>query len=267
MEVFLYHEEGMALVHRLDVHPDPADFPIHFHGDYELYCFVSGKARYAVEGRIWQLVAGTVLLIRPGESHRFLLDGDEPYERYVLNFTADAVPAACRHLLDFFSGAAFEVGTFYAPHAFHGVQPLDLLRTLCRGEAADRETVCALLCGLLAILKSSAVKPTERISNDGIKMVDYVNQHLLDPLPVAAISNAFHMSVAQAERVFKTATGTGIGHYIKTKRLLRAKVLITEGATAERAARRCGFSDYSAFYRLYKKQFGHAPSDKDRATR
>ncbi|MBQ4557590.1 MAG: AraC family transcriptional regulator [Clostridia bacterium] len=61
--------------------------------------------------------------------------------------------------------------------------------------------------------------------------------------------------------MFKDATGTTPQCYINAKRLIFAKEKIKAGMPAGEVASSCGFSDYSSFYRAYKKYFSYAPSD------
>ena len=66
-------------------------------------------------------------------------------------------------------------------------------------------------------------------------------------------------------RQFKEETGYSIHQYILEKRLLAAKGLIREGMSAGAAALECGFQDYSAFARAFKKKMGMAPSEAGNA--
>ena len=49
--------------------------------------------------------------------------------------------------------------------------------------------------------------------------------------------------------------------YITKKRLVLAKELILEGISLYEAADRVGFSDYSNFYRSFKKTMGFSPKE------
>lgn len=48
--------------------------------------------------------------------------------------------------------------------------------------------------------------------------------------------------------------------YITERRLSLARREILLGAKAAVISAQCGFSDYSAFFRAYKKHFGHSPT-------
>ena len=62
-------------------------------------------------------------------------------------------------------------------------------------------------------------------------------------------------------RRFREETGTTIHSYLVGKRLMLARELILGGTAAKEAAARSGFSDYSAFSRAYKKEFGCSPRE------
>ncbi|MDR0377462.1 MAG: helix-turn-helix domain-containing protein [Spirochaetaceae bacterium] len=62
--------------------------------------------------------------------------------------------------------------------------------------------------------------------------------------------------------MFRKETGTTVNQYIRIKRLVLARREIPQGSTAEEAAHKADFNDYSNFYRAYKSFFGITPSDK-----
>ena len=69
--------------HSLD--PEPSDVAIHHHDFYEVYFFLGGKVEYRVEGRIYQLKPGDLLLISPMELHQLIVkESNSAYDRFVL---------------------------------------------------------------------------------------------------------------------------------------------------------------------------------------
>ena len=67
------------------------DFHMHTHDFYEIYCFISGNAKYYVEGNIYNLKSGDILFIKKSEAHTLQLTSDSDYERVIINFNTDAV--------------------------------------------------------------------------------------------------------------------------------------------------------------------------------
>ena len=53
-------------------------------------------------------------------------------------------------------------------------------------------------------------------------------------------------------------TGTTVWDYILTKRLIAAKDMLMNGYRPNIVSEKCGWEDYSAFYRAYKLHFGVA---------
>ena len=60
---------------------------------------------------------------------------------------------------------------------------------------------------------------------------------------------------------FKAVTGGSVYGYINQKRLTSALAMLRKGASASDAAKECGFSDYTVFYRSFKKMYGFSPGE------
>ena len=65
-------------------------------------------------------------------------------------------------------------------------------------------------------------------------------------------------------RRFKQLTGCSVHRYITQKRLLLSADLLRSGVSAQTACARCGFQDYSAFQRAFRRQFGMTPRQLQR---
>lgn len=263
MRLFFHEDEGLSLSYSIDRSPDKFKQKIHVHNSYELYCFVSGDTRYMIEGREVFLEYGTVLVMRPGELHTSILDSETPYERYVLNFRPEVLPAEMREaLLSPFRNRPLGEMNVYRASDFSGVTPREILSLMCRSSENGGMRIRGFLPALLLLLQTSSPHSISVAPSLGAEMVDYVNSHLCDPVTVSMVTERFHMSTSQVSRIFKAATGTTVGQYCLTKRLLKARRRITSGMSAQRAASECGFGCYSSFFRLYKKRFGTVPSSE-----
>lgn len=263
-----YQDAHINFHHSIDEHPDQAAFKMHLHEQLEIYCYVSGDAVYLVEGTVYPLTPGSILLMRPSESHMVKLLSDAPYERYALHFLPDIVHSIDpdgRLLAPFFDHPLGQ-DNLYLPLDFALEQPLAILRNMCHADTAAQKRLAVttrLFLLLEAVQQAHTIKTTQAAAptaeNITQKMLDYVNAHLFEDLSLKALSEHFFLSVSQCSRLFRQATGTTVWDYILTKRLLAAKSSIKKGDSITAAAQTCGFRDYSAFYRAYKKQFGHAP--------
>ena len=92
------------------------------------------------------------------------------------------------------------------------------------------------------------------------RVIRDVNRNLTGQITLESICEKYYISKSQLQRLFKKATGTTFWQYVTVKRLAQARLLLDEGESPTHIYTRCGFSDYSTFYRAYVKLYGHAPN-------
>ena len=73
------------------------------------------------------------------------------------------------------------------------------------------------------------------------------------------LARKFYVSSSTLSHLFKQKMGISIYHYVTQRRLISAKNLISKGMALEQVATRVGFSDYSAFYRVFRQEYGISP--------
>lgn len=262
-----FDSEDLYMRYAVDKDPDDRNFVMHVHDRCEIYYFVSGNAEYLVEGANYQLTPGSILIMRPSESHRVKILGSEKYERYAINFSISVIDNIDpqRRLIKAFFDRPPGRGNLYLPVEFEEEKMRKLFSEIYDG-TDDYEKRLRIFTGLLILLNminkafvnrgSSEYLPPQNISE---KIVSYVNTHLLDELSVPILANHFFLSTSQFNRIFKKATGAAPWEYITIKRLSVAREKIRSGFSAQNASESCGFGDYSAFYRAYMKHFGYPP--------
>ena len=85
--------EILLPTHTIDQYQPPG-YDIHCHSFYELYFFISGNVSYRLEGRQYTPEPQSILLMAPNALHGMKYLEAGTYERYVLHFTAQALPPA-----------------------------------------------------------------------------------------------------------------------------------------------------------------------------
>ncbi len=90
-------------------------------------------------------------------------------------------------------------------------------------------------------------------------IITYINSHLEEDLNPDNIAATFYISRSQLDRIFKQNLGFTLWKYITFKRLIRARHLLHAGVANNEVARQCGFGDYSTFYKVYTKIFNTPP--------
>lgn len=242
---------------------------LHTHDKCEIYCVFRGRGHYIIEGSRHKLEPGKLILMRPGEAHKVQLSDGEPYDRIAHHFpmsTVDAIDPERRLLAPFFD-RPLGLNNVYPRSAVANTKIYDLFPALFtdmgNSYASQLNTTLTLLSILSELKKLFDSKAYITVSEDMQRMhpvVGYVNEHLTGNLSVDQICQNFFLSRSQLYRDFKVATGTSVWDYVMKKRLLLAKIYLTDGMHAHETALACGFRDYSSFYRAFLKQYGVSPS-------
>lgn len=262
IRLFEYQDADLFCHHSLDESPSPSEFYMHAHERMEILYFLSGDAQYLVEGSVYPLHPGELLIMNRAEAHKLQLLSAQPYERIVMHFS----PSVLRGfdpdglLLRVFAEKPLGRQNHYASPKFSALfsefdapgspEHLRIHMLLILAN------VLYTLCSLSEAAASAADKPVS-VSQ---QILQYVNLHLFEDISLSSVSRAFFLSASQLGRVFRQATGSSVGEYIRVKRLLAARERIVAGSTPTDTCAACGFQDYSTFFRAYKAKFGCTPS-------
>ncbi len=237
-------------------------FKRHTHDNYEIFCFLSGNAKYFVEGNIYDLKPNDILIIKKSETHALLIRSPAPYCRYVINFNATALPESQRQsfisILD-----NKPLGKFNRIPAgeFEKNMWLHYIDNIVQAESFDVKQLY-----LTVLLKELCrnISKTEDKNDPATKdenLIEYINRKLMTLSSLDEICEHFYVSKTHLNRKFKAITGSTVWDYIVAKRLIIAKDMLASGWKPKAVSEKCGYLEYSAFYRAYKAQFGVSPRD------
>ncbi|MBO5339957.1 MAG: helix-turn-helix domain-containing protein [Oscillospiraceae bacterium] len=268
-----YLNEQFRLFHLRDVGVEEMD--PHYHEFDKIVIFLSGTASYIIEGRSYFLQPWDVLLVSHHLIHKPVIDPNDPYERVVIYLDPGFIRSHSTQggdLTACFRLARQRQFALMRPDREQREQLQTLLQAL---ESALEENAFAgeLLCRtcflqLLIHLNRAMVRDrTDRNRKASVhdpkieRVLSYINDHLADDLSVDTLAGQIYTSRYHFMRRFKQLAGCSVHQYIIQKRLLAAADLLRSGVSAQEACTRCGFQDYSAFHRAFRRQFGIAPRD------
>lgn len=261
-EVFFYKD--VNLDHIMD----------HSHSYYEVYFFLNGDVTYEVDGNEYNLQYGDYLLIPPGTKHHPIFrSSKEPYQRFVLWISQSYFDSMCSWSQDFsYSFRYVSESKHYHFRTdfitFQDIQGrlLELLEEI-HGKRAFHEVNTHLMV-------HSFVLFLNRITYDMLHQVpaafsnvlylnlcDYINNHLDEDLSLDHLAAFFYSSKYHICHVFKDNMGISLHQYILKKRLQASKNGILSGVPFNELYHQYGFSDYTSFYRAFKKEFGLSPKE------
>jgi len=261
-----YLHENYHYFHLRDTAGQERDF--HFHEFDKLVLLLSGRVDYLVEEQRYELLPGTVLLVKHHAIHKAVIDQSLPYERIILyldrQYFERSMPEA--RLMDCFDTADRSGRWLLAPDEEQRKEIMDTLAAYERaaadtrfGAQAMRDTLIMQLLVQIGRLNAAQDGEKRRIDPKIQGTLSYINEHLSEELSVDALAERVYLSRYHFMRLFKAQTGSTVHAYIRQKRLLAAARLIREGTAASKAALDAGFGDYSAFHRAFKESFGISP--------
>lgn len=252
---------------------DEVKMDFHLHDNCEIYLFLSGGVRYFIEKNSYDLVPGDILLMRPGEVHKATFTSNETYERIILNF-----PESVLKMLSA-EGNELNYCFFNRPHGEKNRlnstddEKNELIALLEKLIMVDKYKKNWSIQLKLSVFLELMVKINRIFSDETrstpyhlhhrnlIPILEYIDQNLDKDLSLKSLQDKFYISGSYLCQIFKQTTGSTLHEYIIYKRISRAKQFLINGESSYNASFKSGFSDYSNFFRAFKKVTGYSPRE------
>jgi len=246
----------------------------HSHDFYELYYFISGSIDYTIDGYKFGLEPGDILLISPENLHcPDFHDPSVAYERIVLWLNPKYVKSLSTEKTDLGECFAESYGSKHYLIRNMGLSEKikDMLLALCEikdGYGEDIKSEIGIKSVLLALCEYFRTS-TEKENGQGLyskkngaivyELIRYIDENISSELSLDMLAERMFVSKYYLSRLFKEEMNITIHAYIIKKRLVLSKKYIEEGLSADEVCFCCGFSDYSNFFRAFRREFGITP--------
>ncbi len=258
-EIFHYNE------------PMTEEVEVHNHDFYEIFFLLDGNISYWMEGEVYQPSHGDILLIDPMMLHRPIIPPDEPsYERIVMWIQ--------KKYLD-----SFSVGEMRLSSCFDNKSTcLIHLNPTQRAELTEKfsnlvreyyssdygASICAdgLFMQIMVEINRLGMKSTAPLHSKASsplisRVVEYIGEHFEEDLSLDILAEKFFVSKYHLSHEFSSNVGTSVYRYIMLKRLSAAKRMLLNDVAPGEVCVRCGFKDYTSFFRAFKAEYGISPRD------
>lgn len=244
---------------------------VHHHDFYEIFFLLGGNISYWMEGEIYHPKEGDILLIDPMTLHRPIISADEPaYERIVMWID--------KSYLDSFSFDGVRLSSCFENKASYLLHPNssqraeltekfgNLVREYYSVEYGASLYADGLFLQIMVELnrinmKTSKSQTAEKTSPLIAKVVEYISEHFNENLSLDGIAEKFFVSKYHLSHEFSSNVGTSVYRYIILKRLTAAKRMLMNNIAPGEVYLKCGFKDYTGFFRAFKAEYGISPRD------
>lgn len=224
----------------------------------EILYFIDSRATFLSNSYKEDLKKESLLVIPKETYHKFQIKDSDNYTRLVINFPdfpegealirksiseikiTEPVPKQAKLYLERMCSILENDSSPLAPTALYGLF-LSLLYEL----SADTNITCS----------------THQHFHPAIsKCIRLIDTDFTLPLTAKSISDTLGISPSSLMHLFKKEMGTTLHSYITQKRIIYAHKLIKSGEAPTQIFFKCGYKDYSSFYKAYVKIMGKSPA-------
>lgn len=243
----------------------------HHHDGFEIYLFLKGDANYYIEQNCYHMKRGCLFNIRPNELHRVECFNLKVYERVSITIRSPILKSLSTEQTDLtkcFLDRPFGESnlTYLNEHQINEfLFMVHKLENLQHSEEYGHDLMTRSYLYQILIfvnnifLKKTRTEPINIMPPIVNKAMQFIDEHLTEPITMADIANHLHHNPTYISRCFKKVTGVPLKQYIIYKRIILAKKYLVEGYSLIDTCRLSGFNDYSNFARTFKKQIGCSP--------
>lgn len=261
----------------VDTHMDISfgDIPVnlHSHNYFEMvYVLSNSGTQYLVGTKRYRLQHGDIILVPPGIGHKPLFPAQlaEPYKRIVLWVSTD-FSDSMKYITKYNNTESYHDNIYLLRTAGTSWEYLgDFFRNGLK-EAQEKNVgwEVALIGNTMQLFAAfnRAIHDTQNAPAKTEKpellddVVAYLETHLHEKITLADIAARFFVSESTIGQTFRQKMHVSFYHYVTQRRLIAAKSMILEEPNLDILSEKVGFTDYSTFYRAFKKEFGISPRE------
>ena len=230
----------------------------HYHDFYELYYMMSGNCNYFIDDKVYEVMAGDVVLIPSGVIHRTNYISSE-HTRILIECSENMVPDSVKNSL---SSMLYLYRNMPINKEFYNLyKKFD--KEVNDPDAYSCEVVKNMIQMIFYTLaRTKSLTKESRKKNNMIEdVVSYVKENFSQPINLSQVAKDHFISQEHLSRTFKKHTGFGFNEYLTLVRLQHAEQLLKsdDRMSISTIAYNCGFNDSNYFSDKFKKVYGTSP--------
>lgn len=228
----------------------------HVHPECEIYVNLSGDVSFMVEKNIYEIKPGDIIITRPYEYHHCIYNSDKLHRHFWMLFT----PGGNEELFKAFFKRPVGEGNLLSVPDDKREAFISLCEKMTEQPLSECEKYAAFFRLISYIEKAKTPSRSSSGRDDEISFVlDFISEHFRENISISELAAVGNVSVNTLERHFRESLGMSPSAYIKNKRLANAAELLFSGKSVSEACEQSGFSDYSHFIAVFRKNYGITP--------
>jgi len=244
----------------------------HCHDHPEMAFVLSGEGKYHIEGEMYDVKEGDLLILNPGIRHQAIMsqDSEVPTTEFFVGFSDVQIPGYPRNYIPIPEGGhILHTSGELRQRIFRICSAMETENTVCR-EGRYFMLKAYLMQLILLVIREQCDPGTqsngyafESVNKKYVveQVLNYLEDHYAEKISLDRIAGNMYLSPFYISRIFKSETGdTPIRHLINI-RLERAKELLQrEQYSVQEIAAMVGYEDAYHFSKLFKKHYGLSPT-------
>ncbi|MBQ1186096.1 MAG: helix-turn-helix transcriptional regulator [Clostridia bacterium] len=244
---------------------------VHYDKDLIIEFYRKGVASIRIEGNLYDINEGDIILLNPDELHVSERKDSCYMEKIVLHISEGLLGQFGADRLVFYEKIARKAkgkGNLIPSDVAKKLgitKKLNECLELARENTPESDVLLScktveLLAKISSLIENADDIIAEALSNKTVnKIIDYINRHYTENVTLDSLAERFHFSKYYISHLFKDVVRISVGDYLIARRLYVCNNLIRGGRSVKEAAFTVGFTNYSNFFRLYKKHFKITP--------
>ena len=237
----------------------------HVHNVFEMIYLLEGDITYVMGEKVYNVTDNHLILTRPNLRHFIKFNNKTVYDRYMVTFQKSIIHSDIYGMLP----NDLDVITFQNPkHIISLFEKYSFYCNHLKGDALKKIFTHITEEIFLNIIIARNISPeniskTPYVVNPIIKKAtDYITENLMDNFSLESLCKELYISKSSLQKLFVKHLEITPKRYIISKRLAHAQKLLRAHYKPTEIYSKCGFSDYSSFYRDFKNYFGYPPSEE-----
>lgn len=226
--------------------------------EYQLLYIVKGRGEFANQTTSYDIVKGTLVLLRPGVWHSYKPSKNEGWTEYFIGFSGEIADKAIEKLFAE-DEQIFNVGLKQ--------EMVDLYQRAIEVAAEDRPSAQQLLCGIvmhllgnLNYIAHSAIT-ADRMDQIIEQAKAIMQEKASQNIDLDMLAEQLNVSYSWFRKVFREYTGYPPAKYFMLVKLRRAQyLLVNTQESIKEIAFSLGFKSPEHFYTTFKRVMGSTPS-------